>query len=135
MQETITFKTDVTITDQDIEEILDCALETGINYWADSAQVVGTYAGKNIYEHFNNNGLVSIHLTEGSIVKEGPEWYELDRKKLVNGIKKYLEDPEKPYDILSHNYPDETGLDTSQIDAEVADMIIQYALFDEIVFA
>ena len=52
---------------------------------------------------------------------------------LLRGLKMYLSDPEAPYDITDYEHG-LLVLDPCDIDATVADMIIQYALFGEIVF-
>lgn len=128
-------KTKITVTDKDINDLLCCALEDGINYWADDVQVIGEYRGNNEYEHFLNNGELAIHLTEGPIEEGGPDWYGLDKKKFLHGLQQYLEDPEKPYDILDTSQEGPAQIDTSEADAVVCDMITQYALFNEIVMA
>lgn len=63
-----------------------------------------------------------------------------DADKLLDGIKKYCEDAERPYDIMYAGVNSvgcstgEYGLDCCMVDATVADMIIQYAVMGEIVY-
>ena len=111
------------------------ALEGGINYWCRKAEVVGEYLGEYGSEQISIGGTLKLHDSEEDTV------YELDKEKLLDGIKMYLEDPEKPYDILE-SASDSVGcskgefvLDCCMVDAVVADMIIQYALFRTIVYA
>lgn len=60
--------------------------------------------------------------------------------ELLDGIKKYCEDAERPYDIMHEGVNSvgcstgEYGLDCCMVDAVVADMIIQYAVMGEIVY-
>lgn len=95
-ESTLNIRLEVVVTDENINDIMACALEGGINYWADDAQVIEEYRGNNEYEHFLNNGKLAIHLIEGPIEKHGPEWYELDKKRFINGLRKYLQDPSRP---------------------------------------
>ena len=135
-ESTLNIRLEVVVTDENINDIMACALEGGINYWADDAQVIEEYHGNNEYEHFLNNGKLAIHLIEGPIEKHGPEWCELDKKRFINGLRKYLQDPLAPYYILCYNDAyHRLEIDTGKADAVVCDMIFQYALFDEIVFS
>lgn len=125
----------VRITQEDIDDIMCTALEGGINYWCRKAEVVGEYLGEYGSEQIGRGGTLKLHDSEEDAV------YELDKEKLIDGIKMYLEDPEKPYDILE-SASDSVGcskgefvLDCCMVDAVVADMIIQYALFRTIVYA
>lgn len=125
----------VRITQEDIDDIMCTALEGGINYWCRKAEVVGEYLGEYGSEQISRGGTLKLHDSEEDAV------YELDKEKLLDGIKMYLEDPEKPYDILE-SASDSVGcskgefiLDCCMVDAAVADMIIQYALFRTIVYA
>ena len=65
---------------------------------------------------------------------------ELNKEKLLSGVKQYLEDEDKPYNILV-DAEDSVGcskgvyeLDCCMVDATVADMIIQYAIFDDVIY-
>ena len=124
---------DVNVTDEDIDDIVCTALEGGINYWCNEAEVEGEYLGEYASEQISRGGRLILHDCEED------EKYILDREKLINGIKRYVEDPDKPYDILCRQ--DNTigchkgyALDCCMVDAVVADMIVQYGLFGEIVF-
>lgn len=74
------------------------------------------------------------------IDEEENERHELTLEKLLTGIKMYLEDKQRPYNILADDlnsvgYSRGTyELDCCMVDANVADMIIQYAVFGEVVF-
>ena len=124
---------DVVITQQDIDDIVTTALEGGINYWCRKAEVVGDYLGEYASEQISRGGILKLYDGEEDAI------YELDKEKLLKGITKYLEDPEKPYEILE-NGTDSVGchsgyvLDCCMVDATVADIIVQYALFGEIIF-
>lgn len=128
-------QTEITVTNQDIDDIVCTALEGGINYWAVEAEVVGEYRGKWAYEQISRDGELVIYLDE-PFDKDDTDAYTLDKASFLRGLRMYLEDPEKPYDIVE--FDEDTGknvIDTGEVDAVVADMILQYAMFGEIVFA
>ena len=134
MEELINVNVGVVITETDIEDIMQTAL-FGINYWADAVRHVGERKGDDACEHIANGGELRIHLSEGPITEGGPRWYTLNQKKMVQGIKQYLSDPEtNTSDLLFYNGV-RTELDPGDIDADAADLIVQYALFGEQVFA
>ena len=119
------------VTTEDIADIMDAA-GYGINYWADAILHVGEWLGDDTCEHLANGGKVIIRLRE-PIEEGGKTSYEMDRDMLLKGIGTYLSYPANDCGILFHNGV-RMELDTGDIDAEIADMIIQYALFNELVF-
>lgn len=122
------------VTKEDIDDIMSAAIESGgIAYWCDSALPRGERLGEYAIEQISLGGKLELHLTEGPIEDGGPEAYLLDREMVLKGISRYLSYPENDCGILFHNGI-RMELDTGDVDAEIADMIIQYALFDELVF-
>ena len=113
-------------TQEDIDDIMAGALEGGINYWCGEDEVVGNYLGEYASEQISRGGQLILHDIEEN------ETYTLDREKFMKGLKMYLEKPH-PYDILEEIY-NKLRIDTCNADDTVCDMIIQYALFDDIVF-
>lgn len=97
----------LTITDEDIGDIIDTA-GYGIGYWTRKAEI-----GDETY---------TITDDEGTI-------HELRNDDIVRGVKMYIENGNKPYNIIYEN-----GIDTCNIDSVVADIIIQYCCFGEIVY-
>jgi len=131
----LTIRLDVVVTDEDIDDIMGTALDCSISYWANEAEVVGDYLGEYASEQISRGGTVKIHLVE-PIKDGGATVYELTKEKFMKGLRKYLQDPCSPYNIIYFNDARQRmELDTGNADAVVCDMIIQYALFDEIVFA
>lgn len=123
----------VKITQEDLDDIMSTALEGGINYWCRKAEVVGEYLGEFAHEQISRGGTLKLYDEDVGV-------RTLDLKKLINGIKMYLENPERPYDILNTE-SDSVGcskgdytLDCCAVDGVVADMIIRYALFDDVIF-
>ncbi len=125
----------VTVSEQDIDDIMATAMEGGINYWCDGAKVVGGYLGEYGSEQIARGGKLRLHMEE-PFDDEETEWYELDKEKFLKGLDMYIKDPNKPYEILCFDtdMDGDLTIDTCQVDATVADMIVQYALFGEVVF-
>ena len=108
------------ITDTDIEDIMSSALEGGVNYWVER---ITRPDGK-------HGEFWDQELTQGTgeitLYADG-EPHRLTKYHFLTGLTKYLENPK--YDCF---YQD--GIDPGNIDAECADMIVQYALFGELVY-
>lgn len=119
---------DVEVTNQDIDDIMATALEGGITYWCDRAVVVGDYYGEYASEQISRGGILLLNDFEEECV------YELNKGILLMGLEHYLNDPDKPYDIIEDT-TDEKRIDTCMVDGVVADMIIQYAIFGEVIYA
>ena len=116
-------KYDVIVTMRDVDDIVCTALEGGINYWCKRAEVVGNYLGEYASDQISRGGTLILYDSEGE------DKYELTLDKLLKGIQMYVVNPNAPYKIVYNN-----ELDTCQVDATVADMIIQFALFGVIVY-
>lgn len=114
----------IEITMQDIDDIMVCALEGGITYWCRKAEVVGEYLGEYASEQIARNGTLKLYDAEED------EVYELTLDKLLKGIRQAIEGNY----YVEYEWFTATALDAYQIDANVADTIVQLALFDEIVF-
>lgn len=116
----------VRITDEDIDDIMCSALEGGITYWCSEAEVKGEYLGEYGSEQISHGGILLLHDIEE------PEVYELTKEKLLKGIMMYLANP--TYSDVLEMIDHELRLDTSYVDADVSDCMVQYALFGDIVF-
>lgn len=112
----ITTKKEFIYNQQDIDDIMVSALEGGITYWCGRCEVVGEYLGEYASEQISRGGKLILH-----DIEDDEETWELDLEKLQKGIKGIIE---KGY----------WNGDKYYCDAEVADIIVQYALFDDIVF-
>ena len=107
------------ITEEDIDDIMSTALEGGINYWCNEARAKGKLLGEYISEQISRGGTLLLRETEENKV------HELTCEKLLKGIEQAIEeDYYTQYEWWNCN-----GLDTGSIDAAVADIIIQLALF------
>lgn len=125
-KEIVNIEPKVVVNDEDIDDIMAGALEGGINYWCDEAKVVGNYLGEYASEQISRGGQLKLHDFEEE------EDYILDKEKFLKGLKMYLEKPH-PYDILEE-IDNKLIIDTCNADATVCDMIIQYALFDDVIY-
>lgn len=111
-------------TDDDMENICITALEGGIGYWACldntgadwEAKPKGVPTSVWFYKLLKQNKAIRFYDAE-----DDEESWLFDMSTLYNGIAKAI--MEKAWDG-----------DIDTIDAEVADMIFQYGLFDEVVY-
>ena len=122
----------VVISPEDIDDIMATALEGGITYWADKAEVpeekrVADWG----HEQIARNGELLIHVIE-PFDQDDAEWYTLTREKFLRGLEKYLKNP--AYGNILEFIDGELEMDACYVDANVADAIVQYALFDEIIY-
>ena len=120
----VKIKFSLTVTQQDIDDIMCTALEGGIAYWCCMAKVIGKRLSECDSEQISRGGELKLYDVEGDGV-----WI-LTRDKLLNGIKLWAERGGNQCSAIQGN----GTLDTGEIDAEVADMIVRYALFRGVVF-
>lgn len=132
----ITIKKTFNITDEQLDEIMCTALEGGITYWCDEAKVVGDYLGEYAHEQIARGGQLILSDSE-----EG-KTYELNKEKLLKGLELYLTNGGDA-EIASREIVDtaevaaatyEYTIDTCEVDAAVADEIVQYALFGDVIY-
>lgn len=120
----LTVKKEIKVTQEDIDDIMCSALEGGICYWCWKAEVVGDYLGEYASEQISRGGTLKLYDSENG------EKYWLDRDKLLKGIKKAYEDGY----YADYEWCDGKTLDCCMVDAEVADVIVQLALFDDVIY-
>ena len=126
-KEKLKVEMEVTITQEDVDDIMATALEGGITYWCCEAEVVGEYLGKYASDQISRGGILKLYDNEED------EVYELTLEKFKKGVMMYLSDPQAPYNIIDIDKGDYI-LDCGMVDGDVADMIVQYALFGEVMF-
>lgn len=113
----------VVLKSEDIDDIMIAALEGGITGWCDRAEVIGERLGKYASEQISRGGVLRLHDAESY------DSWTLTRDKFIEGFKRWLEAGSSDTGVLIGDM-----VDTSAIDAECADAIIQFALFGELVF-
>lgn len=111
------------VTSQDIDDIMATALDS-IRYWCRKAKVVGEYLGEYASDQISRGGSLILYDAESN------DCWELNLENLLHGIEKAIED--NWFD--DYGWYDNGVLYTTEIDGEVADVIVQLALFDDIVF-
>lgn len=110
------------VTDEDIDDIMSAALDGGITYWCNRAEVVDEYLGEYASEQISRGGTLKLYDIEDGTVSE------LTLDKFLNGLRLWIEN-ERAFELT-----DAGRLDVGNIDALAADAIIQYALFNDVVY-
>lgn len=129
--EVLEIKAKVIVGDEEIDDIMESAL-LGVRYWCDTVKIYeDKLAVKHMYQQISKGGLLAFH-TEEPFEDSGKEWYTLNKKKFMKGLKMYLDDP--LWDCLTQDGGTRFLVDPGCIDGECADAIVQYALFGEIVY-
>lgn len=105
------------IAPEDIDDIMTDALEGGITYWCGKAEVVGEYLGEYASEQISRGGELIL-----SDIEDPEEKYTLTLDKFLDGYKKAVEQ-----EYFSGHLEDDYDID-------VADAIVQLALFGEVVY-
>lgn len=112
------------LTQENIDDIMCSALEGGICYWASEAEVVEDKRCADWgHEQIARGGALILHDAESS------DKWELTLEKFLNGFKLWLENNGDRYGAV-----DCGKVDTGEIDGEMADMIVQYAIFGQLMF-
>ncbi len=119
----LTFKKSVRLTDMDIWDIMDAAINGGISHWCEYAEYMGTQMGKSLSEHLSSGGSLMLHTDDGN------GEYILSKEKFIYGFGKAIEEG------YGSRWVDNDGnVQCGEIDSEAADVIVQFALFDEIIY-
>lgn len=126
----VTMEQSHTFTSEDINYLVVAALEGGINYWCRKAiiklDVDKEFFGVAEEDRTNINYASDVIGYDGTLVlydAESEDKWELTLEKMLKGIQMYCKENEMPLSELIDNH-----------DADTADAIVQYAIFDEIVF-
>lgn len=135
MEQALNFSVNHSLTEQDILDILTTAFEGGIGYWCclDNTDADWVAARQQLKEETGETpcfcDVAYRVMKNGQTVKledeEEGTVLELTLEKFQQGCTKYTEETHR--DI-------HRTIDNSEFDAEDADMIIQYALFGELIY-
>lgn len=115
-------KQKLTITQQDIDDIVCSALEGGSTHWCSGVDVVGEYLGEYASDQISRGGTLIFH------VLEGDKDVKLTLTKFLEGLQAYIAS-ECKYDLITKG-----AIDTYKVHADDADGVIQYALFGDIIY-
>ena len=118
--ELIVNQKEIKYTQENIDDIMSMALEGGITYWCSQAKVKEKYLGAYASEQISRGG--TLHLYD----EEDDSEYELTLEKFITGLLLFLQ--ENP------SFVESGELDVCQMDTADADIIVQYALFGELVY-
>lgn len=113
----------IRVTQQDIDDIMDTALTSGISYWCYRAEVIGEYRGEMSSDQISRGGMLRLYDSEND------DKYILTLDGFLNGLKLWMENEKDEYGIVQGG-----KLDTCNVDACIADAIVQYALFKGVVY-
>ena len=120
---TITRRIELTV--QDIDDIMCSALEGGITYWCNKAGVIEEKRVADWgHEQIARGGILLLHDAEDGSVAE------LTLAKFVNGFRLWVENGDDEYGAVAAD----GTVDCCKIDGNMADRIVQYALFGEVQF-
>lgn len=115
----------VKLTDENIDDIMCSALEGGVTAsWCCNVSVVGEYLGEYASEQVSRGGMLTFSMcdpTEADVT--------LTKEDFLEGFRKWYEEGGDWYNAVT-----EDGVNTGDIDAGMADAIVQYALFGELVY-
>lgn len=124
-------KVKVSLTEEDISDLVITALNGGVGYWAclDNSRPEFEAMSE---EDYTDEWTAKILLNGGEVLfleePDRKERFVLTLDKLLHGIALYIE---KGYDRYGIFGPE---VEMGNCDAECADIIVQLALFDDIVY-
>ena len=135
--------TKILVTDQDLADIITIAFYGGLN-WCERAYPKNGHWMGNPGNHILNGGVIILCDIDGE------ERYELNKFKLLRGITGLIEGDNLDLSQLGFENEDAYYVDadntqcilraghcleTGDIDADIADLIVQYGIFGKQVFA
>ena len=132
MNKKISIKQDLVISNQDIDDIICTALEGGINYWCYRADIgEKKYLGKYASDQISRGGSLKLYVEEPF---EDKEVYVLTKKNILIGLEHFYKEYARHYPDVFQVKGEEILIETCDVDAEVADMIVQLGLFGEVIY-
>lgn len=115
----------VMVTQEDVDDIMSTVLDSHfVQRWCSEVNVVGRYLGKYASEQISRGGEIWFYDNEDE------SYYGLTLDNFTKGLKLYLTEN----DSAINDYGTEAMINVVFIDEEAADTIIQYALFDDIIY-
>jgi hypothetical protein len=126
MEREFVVETVQTLTEKRVADLLVGAFEGGSNYWIDSVEVVdrGGHAPAEFKKEYPRLVVAAIYGALKFKPSEDDRAYALDRKKLTAGLA-----------LLAKRYPKRfASIVAEEDDAEDSDVLLQLALFGELVY-
>lgn len=122
----IKIEMEIEVTDEDIDDIVCTAFEGGITYWCGYVEPVGELMGEYAHQQISMGGCLWLY-----DIEDDDEKWILTKSRLLNGIRMYITNSTtKGYPSILYG----KQIDTSEVDSNIADMIIQFALFEDIIY-
>lgn len=107
------------ITKEYVEDVICTCFEGGSTYWIDKVTCDKCLPGKYYSEYITNDEIIII-------VADGKE-YPLDLDLFIKGLRRYIK-------FCIKNGREVNVFDTSDMDADICDSILQFALFGDIIY-
>jgi hypothetical protein len=134
MSENVVVQIPVELDDEFFADIICTMFEGGSNYWLGKVQVIhpdgekpnGMPSSEWIASAVNKDGMIKILPQEDTVT------VMLDKKRLVCGLEKWI--TKHPSSVSLMNENGRSSIDAGNIDADDADAILQYAVFDDLIF-
>lgn len=117
----------IRVTGECIDNIMVGALEGGITYWCNEAEVIGEYLGEYASDQISRGGKLKLYDYEAETA------YELTIEDLIAGIKAFIEDDSTETMLIKNG--DYFELDEDYLDGNLCDTIIQCAVFGGVIYA
>ena len=124
-REVINTEFPVVLLNTDIEGIMQVALDGSLIHWCMEFSTSGK-ASREPHKELTTGGMLTF--TDS---KTG-DWWELTKENFISGFRLYLAKPTSA-DILEF-IDHQLRVDLNAVDSKVADAIVQYALFGEILY-
>ena len=146
---TINIPMNLDVSDDDLDNILVTAFEGGSNYWIDKVEIkkqadLGFNGeGRQLYNGYashqiSRGGEVWICLDNNPVGAEikGKEYYKwvINRKKLLRAISRWFTEYYYHRQIVKHNLEMPSSFSDIDFDAGDTDIIIQLAIFNEVIY-
>lgn len=118
---------EIVSTQEDVDDIMSTALDSStLQCWCSEVNVVGRYLGEYASEQISRGGELELYEIEEETYRS------LTLENFKTGLIKYFSEDYMP---VARRYDGTWGVDPGMIDEIAADEIIQYALFEEIVYS
>ena len=135
---TINIPMNLDVSGDDLDNILVTAFEGGSNYWIDKIEVKD-YKGCEWASHVvSKGGSVWVCLDNNPVGAEikGKEYYKwvINRKKLLRAISRWFTEYYYHRQIVKHNLEMPSSFSDIDFDAGDTDIIIQLAIFNEVIY-
>ena len=105
------------LTDEDVDDIMADALDSGVGYWCGEVEVAGEYLGDYASEQISRGGILIFHDAE-----DPEDVHALDLESFLKGYRLSVERGYFSGDL------------DGEYDAGTADVIVQLALFGDVIY-